>query len=94
MQACACAIQPTSVRGFAHDAPWRSIERLAAKVGDPSRWPAVFDDVPYRIEYLVRSRGGLSDEGCRWHGCGKPCVNGLAFCPAHAYYESGLRQQV
>ena len=64
---------------------------LAIKIADPDKW-FEFDDEPLRLAYLVQARGGYSYEACKWRGCGKPCLKGLAYCAVHAYEVFGLRK--
>lgn len=63
---------------------------LCIKVHDPGGWTE-FEDQPLRLQFLIQSRGGLSSETCCWKGCESRALEGLAFCPEHAYWEMGLR---
>src|SRR5215204_6582002 len=42
-----------------------------------------FDTTPFRRQYLVQSRGGLTDEKCIWQGCEHRRVRGVAYCADH-----------
>jgi hypothetical protein len=63
---------------------------LAIKVAEPDRWQT-FDDIPARLDFLIRSRGGLSDARCVWRGCGASCLKQSAYCPTHAFEVTGAR---
>jgi len=63
---------------------------LAIKISDPGFWSR-FDDLPLRMDYLLKSRGGITNDICSWQGCNEYCLKGLAFCVIHAY-EVGLRE--
>ncbi len=64
---------------------------LAIKIDTNVDWPT-FDDKPVRLEYLIRSRGGVSDEECVMQGCKDFALYTLAYCPAHAFEYAGLRE--
>ena len=63
---------------------------LAIKISDPEGW-SDFDDLPFRMDHLLVSRGGTSTNICTWQGCKEYCLKGLAYCVHHAY-ETGLRE--
>lgn len=50
-----------------------------------------FDATSLQKQFLVQSRGGLSQELCGWHGCQSKCVNGVAYCVEH-FYQTGARE--
>ena len=51
-----------------------------------------FDTTPLRRQYLVQSRGGLTDENCIWLGCEQRRVRGgVVYCADHLY-ETGARE--
>lgn len=64
---------------------------LAIKVETVSNW-GFFEDKRFRIEHLVRSRGGLSAETCVMQNCPNRALRTLAYCPDHAYEYAGLRE--
>ena len=71
------------------------IDRLqvncAIKIDNPAEWQN-FDDKPLRLQYLIDSRGGLSEEECVMAGCKNKALNSLAYCPKHAYENVGVRE--
>jgi hypothetical protein len=71
------------------------IDRLqvncAIKIDDSVEWQN-FDDKSIRIQYLISSRGGLSEEECVTAGCKNKALKSLAHCPKHAYENVGLRE--
>lgn len=58
----------------------------AIKVPDPFKWDE-FEERPYRLGFLERFHGGLSDRQCIWQGCGRFALKNMAFCVHHAYPE-------
>jgi hypothetical protein len=64
---------------------------LAIKVDTSVEWDS-FDDKPQRVEYLVNSRGGISDEKCVIQDCKNLALRSLAYCPIHAFDYAGLRE--
>ncbi len=62
----------------------------ALKIDAPETWQS-FDDTPLRIQLLIESRGGFSEEKCRMADCRNKALKSLAFCQFHAY-EVGLRE--
>jgi len=62
----------------------------AIKIPETANWRA-YDDKPDRLQLLLDSRGGLSENACVKAGCGNLALKSLAYCPAHAY-EIGLRE--
>jgi hypothetical protein len=71
------------------DLPDKYQVSCAIKIEDPAHWQS-FDDKPVRLQFLIESRGGLSQEECAKAGCSNRALKSLAFCPAHAY-EIGIR---
>ena len=71
------------------------IDRLqtncAIRIDDRADWQS-FDDKPMRVQYLINSRGGLSDEECIMAGCKNKALTSLSYCPKHAYEDVGLRE--
>ena len=63
----------------------------AIRIDNPAEWHD-FDDKPVRVQYLIDSRGGLSEEGCVMAGCKNRALQSLAYCPKHAYEDVGLRE--
>jgi hypothetical protein len=64
---------------------------LAIKIDEPCNWQD-FNDKPARLQHLIDSRSGLSEEICVMTGCQDRALKTLAHCPAHAYEVDGLRQ--
>ncbi len=64
---------------------------LAIRIDNPAEWQR-FDDKPLRVQYLIDSRGGLSEDECAMAGCPNKTLKSLAYCPKHAYENIGLRQ--
>ncbi len=64
---------------------------LAIKIDVPEKWDT-YDDIDVRIAFLIKSRGGLSDETCLWSGCNNKALNGLAYCPKCAYEKSNINK--
>lgn len=49
-----------------------------------------FDTTALRKQYLVQSRGGVTDEPCIWSGCSGRRVRGVVYCADHLY-QTGAR---
>lgn len=64
--------------------------RYAIKVPQREGW-LEFDTKPLRMEFLIRSRGGLTDEPCIWAGCQGQRVRGVVYCEEHLY-QTGARE--
>jgi hypothetical protein len=64
---------------------------LAIKLQNVYDWND-FDDTTARVQFLIDSRGGLSDKTCIKHSCSNLALRTLAYCPEHAYFYAGLRQ--
>ena len=62
----------------------------AIKIDKPAEW-RTFSDKPIRMQYLISSRGGLSENECRMANCGNKALVSLEYCPEHAY-SIGLRE--
>jgi len=71
------------------DLPDKYQVNCAIKIDDPDDWQS-FDDQPVRLQFLIESYGGLSEEECVMARCANKALKSLAYCPAHAY-EIGLR---
>ena len=70
---------------------WEKYQRqLAVKIPQREGWGS-FDTMPLRREFLVQSRGGLTDEPCIWAGCGQPRVRGVVYCADHLW-KTGARE--
>lgn len=63
---------------------------LCIKVNSDKEWRQL-DPTQVRIQLMVQNHGGLSQESCRWKQCTNNCVNGLAFCPYHAYHDMDIK---
>ncbi|MCD4718660.1 MAG: hypothetical protein K8S13_02210 [Desulfobacula sp.] len=64
---------------------------LAIKIEDPESWKT-HNDKEIRIEFLIHTRGGLSEKTCAWQGCNNKAIIGLAYCPLCAYEKAGIRE--
>jgi hypothetical protein len=64
--------------------------QYAAKVPSIEAWEAHVTKALQK-QLLLHSRGGLSENICGWARCGKPAVQGVAFCIDHLY-ETGARR--
>jgi hypothetical protein len=64
---------------------------LAIKFDNGCDWHE-FDDTPFRIPYLIDSRGGVGDRTCIVQDCRNLALQRLAYCPGHAYDYVGLRE--
>lgn len=51
----------------------------------------LFDATPLQKNFLVQSRGGLTDEQCIWHGCQEKRLKGVVYCVEHLY-QTGARE--
>jgi hypothetical protein len=63
----------------------------AIRIDNLDEWPD-FDDKPVRVQYLIDSRGGLSEAECVMAGCKNKALQSLAYCPKHGYEDVGLRE--
>ncbi|MFQ5684849.1 MAG: metal-binding protein [Candidatus Binatia bacterium] len=64
--------------------------QFAIKLVRPDKWKE-FDSVPLEKEFLVKARGGLTDEKCMWASCNQRRVKGVAYCVDHLY-ATGARK--
>jgi hypothetical protein len=64
---------------------------LAIKLDKNVEWRD-FKDKPARYQYLIESRGGLSEKICIMEGCSQKALMSLAHCPFHAFDYLGLRE--
>ena len=62
----------------------------AIKIDAPETWHS-FNDESLRMQLLVESRGGFSEENCKMANCQNKALKSLAFCQFHAY-GIGLRE--
>jgi hypothetical protein len=64
--------------------------QFAIKISQRDGWRQ-FDTTPLRREFLIRARGGLTDEICIRTGCSGRRVRGVVYCADHLY-ETGARE--
>lgn len=70
---------------------WDKYQRqFAIKIPQRNGWRD-FDTTPLRQEFLVRSRGGLTNERCIWAGCDGRRVRGVVYCADHLF-KTGARE--
>jgi len=70
---------------------WEKLQRqFAIKILRREGWRE-FDTTPLRKQYLVQSRGGVTDQRCIWQGCEQPRVIGVVYCADHLY-QTGARE--
>jgi hypothetical protein len=50
-----------------------------------------FDASTLQKQFLIQSRGGLSQEQCIWHGCQGKRVQGVVYCVEHLY-QTGVKE--
>lgn len=68
---------------------WDKLQTICAiKIDVSDDWQS-YDDKPDRIQLLIDSYSGLSDEECIKANCQNEALKSLACCPKHAY-EIGL----
>jgi hypothetical protein len=72
------------------DEPDKYRRQFAIKIAKQEGWRE-FDTTPLRREFLVQSRGGLTDERCIWSGCSGRRVRGVVYCAEHLY-QTGARE--
>jgi len=71
--------------------PWEKLERqFAIKISQQDGWREL-DKTPLRMEFLIQSRGGLTDEKCIWAHCSGRRVRGVTLCAFHLF-QSGARE--
>jgi hypothetical protein len=64
--------------------------RFVVRVPSAEAWET-FDPVELQKQFLITSRGGLSDAKCVWSGCRNPQVKGVAYCADHLF-QTGARE--
>lgn len=64
--------------------------QFAIKLARREGWQE-FDTAALRKQYLVQSRGGVTDEPCIWSGCTGHRVRGVVYCADHLY-KTGARE--
>ena len=64
--------------------------RFAVKIPQRDGWRQ-FDTTRFRRQYLVKARGGLTDEKCIWQDCDHRRVRGVVYCAEHLY-QTGARE--
>jgi len=64
--------------------------RFAVRILQREGWRE-FDAMPSRRQYLIQSRGGLTDEKCIRLGCEQRRVRGVVYCADHLY-QTGARE--
>ncbi len=70
---------------------WDKLQTICAiKIDALDDWQN-YDDKPDRMQLLIDSRDGLTEEKCIKANCQNKALKSLAYCPKHAY-EIGLRE--
>lgn len=70
---------------------WDKLQTICAiKIDFPDNWQN-YNDEPVRLELLMKSRGGLSEEECIKKNCKNKALKTLAYCLEHSY-RIGLRE--
>jgi hypothetical protein len=64
--------------------------QFVARIPPGVKWEA-FDASPLQKQFLIQSRGGLTEDECQWFGCQGKTVKGVAYCVEHLY-ETGARE--
>jgi hypothetical protein len=64
--------------------------QFAAKVPSFEGWES-FDTSKLQKDFLIQSRGGLTQSECSWAGCKNAQVKGVAYCADHLF-ETGARE--
>ena len=64
--------------------------QFAVRIPQREGWQE-FDTTPLRRQYLIQSRGGLTDERCIWQSCEQRRVRGVVYCADHLY-QTGARE--
>jgi hypothetical protein len=64
--------------------------QFAVRIPQREGWRE-FDTTPFRRQYLVQARGGLTPERCIWQGCEQRRVQGVVYCANHLY-QTGARE--
>lgn len=65
--------------------------QLATKISESKRASWQEHNVEAEKKFLVKRRGGLTNEPCIWARCEKPQVLGVVYCVDHLY-ETGARE--
>ena len=65
-------------------------EQLAIKLEVHEGWEEI-DTTQLRKDFLLESRGGITEEECMWARCSKSRVKGVAYCLDHLY-ETGTKK--
>ena len=63
----------------------------AIRVDDAANWLSFYDKA-IRKNYLLQTRGGVTEETCRMQHCQNNALKGLAYCLDCAYEKLGLRE--
>lgn len=66
------------------------VDQFAIKISSIDSWQN-FDRSVLGKLYLIKSRGGLTNEKCIWAGCTGKRVKGVAHCVDHLY-KTGVRK--
>ena len=70
---------------------WDKLQiQFAVKISEAIHWQE-FDDIPLHKQFLLESRGGLTEEKCIWQGCSNYQVKGVAYCIDHLF-QTGARE--
>lgn len=64
--------------------------QVVFRVADQIQWKKE-DTTLLRKQLLLKSRGGLNDEECRWAGCHQKQVKGVYYCLDHLW-DTGARK--
>ena len=64
--------------------------QFAVKINNPIHWQE-FDTTPLQKQFLIESRGGITNEQCIWQGCFRHCVKGVDYCIDHLF-QTGARE--
>jgi hypothetical protein len=70
---------------------WDKLQvQFVVRVPEGSDWER-FDSSSLQKQFLVQSRGGLTQEPCIWQGCQGQRVKGVVYCVEHLY-QTGARE--
>ncbi|GAA5170134.1 hypothetical protein GCM10025770_32620 [Viridibacterium curvum] len=72
------------------DADDKYQQRFLVKIDNAETW-ATFDATQLEQGLLLESRGGLSEDRCKWKSCESRAIQRSAFCVVHTY-EQGVRK--
>jgi hypothetical protein len=64
--------------------------QFAIKLKSDEGWETL-DVVPLQKNFLLQSRGGTTEQECKWANCTNNRVKGAAYCVDHLY-ETGVRK--